>query len=156
MKKLLLILVPLWLLLSCDKSEELKVDSQILYLAETGGSGNDNLNCSFYFFKTGDYDPTTFKEVTDISNVWTSGQIRTKSGETVKSFFIDIVLKADNKYGIYNCAPGKYYVVAQVNGEKGYLWMANNVTVSEYKATTINLLFDDLYKTGYVEWKENN
>lgn len=156
MKKLLLVIPFLFtLLFSCDKDDESKVDTQIWYLAETGRSGNDNLNCSFFFFKPGDYDPTTFKEVTDISNIWTSGQIKTNSGETVKSFFIDIVLKKDNKYGTYTCDPGEYYIVAQVDGEKGPIWMSKSVSVPKNKITILTLLFDDLFKTGYIEWKEN-
>lgn len=89
------------------------------------------------------------------SNVWKDASIKTKSGETVRSFFIDIVLKSERGYGVYKCEPGTYYIVALVkNKSSNDIWKATKVNVEKNKVVVIDAVFKDMYISGYVGWEE--
>ncbi len=154
MKKILFIIVTVILFVGCSGGEELVVDTQMFFLARSNYSGNNTLTATFCVFKNGDYDPMTFKYSFDIPSAWESAEIKTKSGETVKASYIDIVLDHEG-YGSYKCSPGDYYVVAMINSNnKGIIWKSKKISVTKNKATTIEPIFKNTYASGYFEWDE--
>lgn len=158
MKKILLpiIMLPIMLFTACSSDEHI-TDTEIWYIAREDKSGDNKITGTFCFFKDGDYDPTTFeyKINSSPSNVWEDASIKTKSGETVRSFFIDIVLKSERGYGVYKCEPGTYYIVALVkNKSSNDIWKATKVNVEKNKVVVIDAVFKDMYISGYVGWEE--
>lgn len=157
MKRILFLMVVALAFAGCNGGEELKIETSIWYYAKTQYSGNNKLTATFCFFKDGDYDPTTFeyKPFSSPSNVWEDATIKTTSGEIVKSFFIDIVLKSDSGTGTYNCSPGNYYVAVMINSnDEGIIWKAEHISVTKNKITMIDPTFKDTYTSGYVNWNE--
>lgn len=150
MKKTLFVLVmlPILLFTSCSKDDDLVIETQVLYIAKNTYSGDNTITGTFFFFKDGDYDPTTFK----CDSYREDATIKNQKGETIKSFFKDIVLKGEG-YGTYKCDPGTYYVVALVkNRSFGQLWKAQKIQVEKNKITRIDAVFGDMSAEGYVEW----
>lgn len=155
MRKLLsLVLVFIFICSGCSKDDELKADTSIWYIARDTSLGHNKITATFYFFKDGDYDPTTFQYQLNTQSLWESAEIITVSGEKVKSFFIDIVLKDDKGMGTYNCQPGNYYVVISTGSGISMQWKTTRVTVLENKISSFEVVFKDKYKTGYTGWDE--
>lgn len=152
----LLTLLSTTLFTSCSDDDETKVETSVWYYARTQHSGDNKITATFYFFKDGDYNPQTFKEGGfDINSPWTSGEIKTKSGEVVKSFFIGGELKSHKGMGYYNCNPGNYYIVAVISSEReGIIWKAKKISVKANKITMVTPIFKDTYTSGYIEWDE--
>lgn len=154
MKKILFLIVILLGFVSCSSNDDI-IDTEIWYIARNTNSGDNKITGTFCFFKDGDYDPTTFeyKINSSTSNAWEDASIKTKNGDVVKSFFIDIVLKGKIGYGTYKCEPGTYYVVALVKSKSSKdLWKAIKVNVEKNKVTMFEAVFKDMYESGYVEW----
>ena len=87
-----------------------------------------------------------------LSVILIDATIKNQKGETIKSFFKDIVLKGEG-YGTYKCDPGTYYVVALVkNRSFGQLWKAQKIQVEKNKITRIDAVFGNMSAEGYVEW----
>ena len=152
MRKTLLVLVmlPILFLTSCSKDDDLIIEAQVWYIARNTNSGDNTITGSFFFFKDGDYDPTTFK----CDSFWEDATIKNQKGETIKSFFKDIVLKGEG-YGTYKCAPGAYYVVVLVkNYSFGQLWKSQKIQVEKNKTTKIEAIFGSMSAEGYVEWND--
>ena len=135
-----------------NNDDELKVETSIWYIARNTMSGDNKITATFYFFKDGDYDPTTFQYQLNTQSLWESAEIITVSGEKVKSFFIDIVLKGDKGMGVYNCSPGNYYVITSSGSGINMQWKAKRITVSENNTSNLEVIFKDENKTGYTEW----
>ena len=158
MKKTLFVLVmlPILLLTSCSKDDDLIKETQVLYIAKNTYSGDNTITGTFCFFKDGDYDPTTFKYTpqSEFYSDWEDATIKNQKGENIKSFFIGISLKGKG-YGTYKCDPGTYYVVALVkNRSFGRLWKSQKIQVEKNKITRIDAIFGDMSAEGYVEWND--
>lgn len=155
MKQLLsLVLVFMFIFSGCSKDDELKVDTSIWYIARDTSLGHNKITAKFYFFKDNNYDPTTFQYKLNMQSIWESAELTTISGEKVKSFFIDIVLKDDEGMGFYNCQPGNYYVVISINEGINMQWKTTRVKVLENKISSFEVIFKDKHKTGYTELDE--
>lgn len=157
MKKILFLIgmLPIMLFAACSSANnESLIDTSILYIARNTNSGSNTITGTFCFFKDGDYDPKTFEyNFHYSSNVWENASIKTKSGEIVKSFFIDIVSKDNSNYATYKCEPGIYYMVVLVNSESSEkIWKAQKIKVEEGKITRIDAIFNNMYTSGYIEW----
>lgn len=156
MKKILFLIVIILGFVSCSSNDDI-IDTEMWYIARNTYSGDNKITGTFCFFKDGDYDPTTFeyKINSSPSNVWEDASIKTKNGENVKSFFIDIVLKDEKGYGTYKCKPGTYYVVVLVKSKSSNdIWKASKVNVEKNKVTIFDAVFKDMYTSGYIDWEE--
>lgn len=150
--KTLLALLAVVLLAGCAESTAPEIETSIFFLARQ--KNGQKINCTFYIFEQNTYDPTSFDGTLNISEGWSSGKLKTTSGETVRSFFINIVSQNDAVYGSYQLSPGNYYIVASYSGLSGTTWMAKPILVIKNKATVIEPVFENLYAVGYVEWNE--
>lgn len=140
---------------SCSKDDEFKPETSIWYIAKNTQNGNNIITGTFCFFKNGDYDPASFKYKGDVSSGWDGASIKTQNGETVKSFFVDVVTKDNPGYGTHECAPGTYYMVVLVsNKDVEKIWKTHKVYVEKNKITIIEAIFKDMYTSGYIEWDE--
>lgn len=154
MKKLLLLFLLAPIFLSCS-DDEVGVDSSMWFLARKAISGENTITGTFCVFKAGDYDPASFKYSFNPQTAWESAEIKTINGETVKSSYINIVLKGDS-HGIYKCNTGEYFVVCVIasNNHQGDIWKAKKIIVEKNKATIVEPIFKDTYTLGYIEWEE--
>lgn len=151
----LAMLFTLSLFTCCSKDDEFKPETSMWYVARNTQSGNNKITGTFCFFKDGDYIPASFEYKDNATSVWENATIKTKNGETVKSFFIDIVMKNDPGYGTYECDPGIYYMVVLVsNNNVEKIWKAHKVHVEKNNIAIIDAIFKDMYTSGYVEWDE--
>ena len=124
-------MLPILLFTSCSKDDDLVIETQVLYIAKNTYSGDNTITGTFFFFKDGDYDPTTFK----CDSYREDATIKNQKGETIK------------------CDPGTYYVVALVkNRSFGQLWKAQKIQVEKNKITRIDAVFGNMSAEGYVEW----
>lgn len=146
-KKLLLILVVF--LTACSSSDELTVETELWYCAKD--NYDNRITGDFYFFKDGEYDPKSFTYVKGLLGGWDSGELTTKKGEKVKSFFLDVSFKTETGYSEKELEPGYYIVVALV---KNYayedLWRVERVPITKNKFTIWEAIFNKT-EEGYVE-----
>ena len=154
MRIILLFIVTTLTFWGCSNDDELKVDTSIWYIARDASLGNNKLTATFYFFKDGNYAPTTFLFDRNLQSLREGAELTTTSGEKVKSLFIDFVLNDDKGMGTYNCQPGNYYVVVSIGSGINMQWKTRRVTVLENKISIFEVIFKDKYKTGYTEWDE--
>ena len=98
-------------LFSCDKGEELKVDTEIWMIAKRSTTSGSVLPALFYIFEGDGYDPTTFI----IESYWDalSASIRNNKGETILpvAFYF-----GESGYETYKCNAGKYFIIAAPRG----------------------------------------
>lgn len=158
MKKILFLMamLPMMLFTACSSDDDENIiDTEIWYIARSSQNGNNTITGTFCFFKNGDYDLATFDYKFQTSPVWESATMKTKSGETVKSFFIDIVKKEEGNYGTYKCEPGIYYMVVLVSNKSSEnIWKVQKIKAEEGKVTRIDAIFKNMSASGYTKWDD--